>query len=215
MQVDLFNVDKHFHIWINNFFYYLKNNFFNYLLSFFIQICLCNHGRHKNSYWQLVIKIEFINCIRLTLIDVVTNEKTRSMYNSLVLGQNIFILFPNPFLQAHTLLFIELLAVWILLCAYVYHGLFLIQRMLYPESTRILIEAASAARTVSLTDCMRFMALPTNISVASWSSSEPVKINPFNVITPTVYDWSLALQIYQQMPHYSVKLFQKAKELNF
>lgn len=33
--------------------------------------------------------------------------------------------------------------------------------------------APSAARTVSLTDCMRFWALPTSISVASWSSSEP------------------------------------------
>ena len=37
----------------------------------------------------------------------------------------------------------------------------------------ILMEAASAARTVSLTLSIRFCALPTNISVASWSSSDP------------------------------------------
>ncbi len=36
---------------------------------------------------------------------------------------------------------------------------------------RILIDAASAAVTVSLTDCIRFCALPTSISVASMSSS--------------------------------------------
>ena len=56
---------------------------------------------------------------------------------------------------------------------YVYQGRFLIQRIVYPESTRILIEAASAVLTVSFTACMRFCALPTSISVASWSSSEP------------------------------------------
>lgn len=56
---------------------------------------------------------------------------------------------------------------------YVYHGRLRTQRIVYPESTRILMDAPSAARTVSRTDCMRFWALPTSISVASWSSSEP------------------------------------------
>lgn len=49
---------------------------------------------------------------------------------------------------------------------YWYHGVFLTQRKVNPASVRILIEAASASRTVSLTDCMRFWALWTNISVA-------------------------------------------------
>lgn len=55
----------------------------------------------------------------------------------------------------------------------VYQGLRLSQRIVQPESTRILMEAASAALTVSLTACIRFWAFPTNISVASWSSLEP------------------------------------------
>jgi hypothetical protein len=42
-----------------------------------------------------------------------------------------------------------------------------------PASVLILMEAASAAVTVCLTDCIKFCALPTNISVASWSSSVP------------------------------------------
>ena len=59
---------------------------------------------------------------------------------------------------------------------YVYQGRFLVQRRVYPESTRILMEAASAVLTVSFTACIRFCALPTSISVASWSSSEPEKL---------------------------------------
>ena len=35
------------------------------------------------------------------------------------------------------------------------------------------MEAASAAVTVCFTDCIRFCAFPTNISVASMSSSVP------------------------------------------
>lgn len=43
-----------------------------------------------------------------------------------------------------------------------------------PASVRILMEAASAAVTVCFTDCIRFCAFPTSISVASMSSSVPV-----------------------------------------
>lgn len=50
--------------------------------------------------------------------------------------------------------------------AYWYQGVFLTQRSVNPASVRILIEAASASRTVSFTDCMRFWALWTSISVA-------------------------------------------------
>lgn len=50
--------------------------------------------------------------------------------------------------------------------AYWYQGVFLTQRSVNPASVRILIEAASASRTVSFTDCMRFCALWTSISVA-------------------------------------------------
>lgn len=39
--------------------------------------------------------------------------------------------------------------------------------------------AASAARTVSFTDCIRFCALPTSMSVASWSSSVPTQDKHF------------------------------------
>lgn len=42
---------------------------------------------------------------------------------------------------------------------YWYQGVFLTQRSVNPASVRILIEAASASRTVSFTDCMRFWAL--------------------------------------------------------
>lgn len=45
------------------------------------------------------------------------------------------------------------------LSAYWYQGVFLTQRRVNPASVRILIEAASASRTVSFTDCMRFWAL--------------------------------------------------------
>lgn len=50
--------------------------------------------------------------------------------------------------------------------AYWYQGVFLTQRSVNPASVRILIEAASASRTVSFTDCIRFWALWTSISVA-------------------------------------------------
>lgn len=50
--------------------------------------------------------------------------------------------------------------------AYWYQGVFLTQRSVNPASVRILIEAASASRTVSFTDCIRFWALCTSISVA-------------------------------------------------
>lgn len=63
---------------------------------------------------------------------------------------------------------------------YWYQGFLRTHRSFIPESVRILIEAASQARTVSFTDCIRFCALPTSISVASRSSSEPgenVKLN--------------------------------------
>lgn len=57
---------------------------------------------------------------------------------------------------------------------YWYHGCLRTQRKFWLVwSDRILMLAPSAARTVSLTDCIRFWALPTSISVASWSSSEP------------------------------------------
>lgn len=58
---------------------------------------------------------------------------------------------------------------------YWYHGFLRIHITRTPESVRILIEAAEQARTVSFTDCIKFWALPTNISVASWSSCEPKK----------------------------------------
>ena len=69
-------------------------------------------------------------------------------------------------------------AVWILGFSgpqcHVVHGLLIdeaIVNVFLP--VLILMEAASAARTVSLTLSIRFCALPTNISVASWSSSDP------------------------------------------
>lgn len=51
---------------------------------------------------------------------------------------------------------------------YWYHGVLRTQRRVNPASVRILMEAASASLTVSFTDCIRFWALCTNISVA-WS----------------------------------------------
>lgn len=57
--------------------------------------------------------------------------------------------------------------------SHVYQGFLRSHLIVYPESTLIFIEAASAARTVSFTACIKFCALPTSISVASWSSSEP------------------------------------------
>lgn len=56
-----------------------------------------------------------------------------------------------------------------------YQGFLRTQRSFIPASVRILIEAASQALTVSFTDCMRFWALPTSISVASRSSSDPAE----------------------------------------
>ena len=56
---------------------------------------------------------------------------------------------------------------------YWYQGCFLTHRSWIPASVRILIEAASAAVTVCFTDCIKFWALPTSISVASMSSSVP------------------------------------------
>ena len=49
---------------------------------------------------------------------------------------------------------------------YWYQGVLRTQRRVKPASVRILIEAASASLTVSLTDCIRFWALWTSISVA-------------------------------------------------
>lgn len=51
---------------------------------------------------------------------------------------------------------------------YWYQGVLRTQRRVQPASVRILIEAASASLTVSFTDCIRFWALWTNMSVA-WS----------------------------------------------
>lgn len=51
---------------------------------------------------------------------------------------------------------------------YWYQGVFRTQRRVNPASVRILMEAASASLTVSFTDCIRFWALWTSISVA-WS----------------------------------------------
>lgn len=79
---------------------------------------------------------------------------------------------------------------------YVYHGRLRIQRMVYPESTRILIDAASAARTVSRTDCIKFCALPTSISVASWSSSEPAS-QTVHILTRYKY---LTIQVQATVP---------------
>ena len=59
---------------------------------------------------------------------------------------------------------------------YWYQGCFRIHLSLMPASVRILMEAASAAVTVCFTDCIRFWALPINISVASWSSSVPARV---------------------------------------
>lgn len=47
-----------------------------------------------------------------------------------------------------------------------YQGVFRTHRRVKPASVRILMEAASASLTVSFTDCIRFWALWTNISVA-------------------------------------------------
>lgn len=49
---------------------------------------------------------------------------------------------------------------------YWYHGVLRAQRSANPASVRILIDAASASLTVSFTDCIRFCALWTSISVA-------------------------------------------------
>lgn len=49
---------------------------------------------------------------------------------------------------------------------YWYQGVFRTHRRVKPASVRILMEAASASLTVSFTDCIRFWALWTNISVA-------------------------------------------------
>lgn len=57
----------------------------------------------------------------------------------------IFLLFSRGFCAKH----VQLGAYW-------YQGVFLTQRSVNPASVRILIEAASASRTVSFTDCMRF-----------------------------------------------------------
>ena len=57
-----------------------------------------------------------------------------------------------------------------------YQGCFLTHFSLMPASVLIFIEAASAAVTVCFTDCIKFCALPTNISVASRSSSVPTKL---------------------------------------
>lgn len=51
---------------------------------------------------------------------------------------------------------------------YWYQGVLRTQRRVNPASVRILMEAASASLTVSFTDCIRFWALWTNMSVA-WS----------------------------------------------
>ncbi len=51
---------------------------------------------------------------------------------------------------------------------YWYQGVLRTQRRVNPASVRILMEAASASRTVSFTDCIRFWALWTSMSVA-WS----------------------------------------------
>ena len=56
---------------------------------------------------------------------------------------------------------------------YWYQGERRTQRSWMPASVLILMLAASVARTVSFTDCIRFWALPTSMSVASWSSSVP------------------------------------------
>lgn len=54
---------------------------------------------------------------------------------------------------------------------YWYQGVLRTHRRVHPESVRILMEAASASLTVSFTDCIRFWALWTNISVA-WSGNK-------------------------------------------
>lgn len=56
--------------------------------------------------------------------------------------------------------------------SYWYQGVFLTQWRVKPASVRILMEAASASLTVSFTDCIRFWALCTNISVAWWRRRE-------------------------------------------
>lgn len=53
---------------------------------------------------------------------------------------------------------------------YWYQGVLRTQRRVNPASVRILMDAASASLTVSFTDCIRFWALWTNISVA-WSGT--------------------------------------------
>lgn len=60
---------------------------------------------------------------------------------------------------------------------YWYHGCFRTHLSRMPASVLILMEAASAAVTVSFTDCIKFCALPTNMSVASRSSSVPVSVS--------------------------------------
>lgn len=60
---------------------------------------------------------------------------------------------------------------------YWYQGVFLTQWRVKPASVRILMEAASASLTVSFTDCIRFWALCTNISVA-WERERGACLNP-------------------------------------
>lgn len=69
---------------------------------------------------------------------------------------------------------------------YWYQGARRTQRNLPCVCACIFILAPSAALTVSLTLCIRFCALPSNISVASLSSSEPIHTN-------TNYYWALTL----------------------
>lgn len=57
---------------------------------------------------------------------------------------------------------------------YWYQGVLRTQRRVNPASVRILMEAASASLTVSFTDCIRFWALWTNISVAWLRRKEAV-----------------------------------------
>lgn len=59
--------------------------------------------------------------------------------------------------------------------SYWYQGVFRTQWRVKPASVRILMEAASASLTVSFTDCIKFWALWTNISVAYWRRNTVMK----------------------------------------
>lgn len=59
--------------------------------------------------------------------------------------------------------------------SYWYQGVFRTQWRVKPASVRILMEAASASLTVSLTDCIKFWALWTNISVACQRGNSAMK----------------------------------------